>query len=198
MADLALYTAQTNRARFGIRRENFIQSIELHRIAYAGAGAVGFHQAYFAGGIVQLFKRFFYGNFLPFRVRRGNTFAFPVGRSTNSADNGIHFIAVFHRITQAFQNNSTGTFGHDKAVRFGIKRTRTFFRQSTDFAELNISRRRHHLVHTAHDGHIKITFAQAVYGLVHRGQRSGTSGVYGEVGAMHIKHIGQAAGNHVG
>ena len=54
------------------------------------------------------------------------------------------------------------------------------------------------MVHAAHNGHIKVAFAQAVDGLIHRSQRRGAGGVHRKVGAVHVKHIGYAAGNHVG
>ena len=102
MADLALDAAQTDGARFGVRAENIVERIELHRVPHAGAGAVRFNQAHIPRGIVQLFKGFFYGNFLALGVGGGNAFAFPVGRSAHGADHGVHFVAVFNRVGKAF------------------------------------------------------------------------------------------------
>ena len=54
------------------------------------------------------------------------------------------------------------------------------------------------MVYAADNGHIKISFAQAVDGLVHRRQRGGARGVYGKVGTVHVKHVGQAPGDDIG
>ena len=159
---------------------------------------MGFQKTHFAGGIVQLFKGFFHRQFLPFGVGGGDAFAFPIGRSSHRADDGVNSVSVFYRVGQAFQNHHAGAFRHNKSVGASVKRIRTRFRQSTDFAKFNVSGGRHHLVHTARYGHIKITHAQTVYGLVNSRQRGGAGSVYGKVGSVQIKHIGYAAGNNVG
>ena len=198
MADLALYTAQPNAAGFDIRTKKFSQRFQFHRIAHTGTGAVCFQQPNGFGRIVQLFKRFFHRQLLAFGVRRGNAFSFSVGRSTHSANNGINAVAVFNGVGQAFQNNHTSAFGHYKAVSTGIKRIGTRVGQSPNFAEFDIGRGRHHLIYTACNGHVKVTHAQPVDGLVNGSQRGGTGRVHREVGAVQVKHIGYAAGDYIG
>ena len=197
MADLALDAAQTDGARFGIRGKQFGQRTEFHGVPYAGAGAVRFNQAHGFGRVVQLFKGFFHRQFLPFRVRRGDAFAFAVGRGAHSADDGVNPVAVFYGVREAFQNHHTGAFGHYEAVGAGIKRIGTRFGQRPDFAEFNVSGRGHHLVHAAGDSHIKIAHAQAVDRLVNGRQRSSAGRVHRKVGAVQVKHVGYASGNYV-
>ena len=198
MADLAFDTAQPDTARGRVRAERFGQRGELHGIAHAGAGAVGFQQAHIRRRIIQLFKSFFHGNFLPLGVRRGNAFASAVGRGPDGADQRVDTVAVFYGVGKAFQNHHTGPFGHHKSVRARVKRIGAVRGQCADFAKLNVGRRRHHLVHTAGNSHIKIAQAQAVDGLVHRRKRSGTGRINGKVSAVFVKHIGHTPRNHVG
>ena len=198
MADLALYTSKPNGARFGIRGKQFRQSAKFGSITHAGTRTVRFKQANFTGSIVQLFKRFFHSQFLALGVRSGDTLAFTVGGSPYCADNGIYAVAIFYGVGQALQNNHTGTFGHYKAVGAGIKGIGAVLGQSTDFAELNIGRGRHHLVHPAGYGHIKVPHTQPVYGLVNSRQRGGASSIHRKVGTVQIKHVGYAARNNVG
>ena len=198
MADLALYAAQANGAGFYVRTEQFRQRAEFHGVAHAGTGTVRFNQAHGFGRVIQLFKGFFHRQFLTFGVGSGDAFAFPVGRSTDGADNGVNLVAGFYRIGQTFQNYHTGAFGHYEAVGTRIKRIGPRFGQSANFAELNVRRGRHHLVHTACNGHVKVTHAKPVYGLVNGRQRSGASSVHREVGAVQVKYVGDAAGDNVG
>ncbi len=104
--------------------EDILKGFHFGGVADLGGGAVGFHEIHFSRPVIHLRESVLNGVFLPFGVRGGDAFAFPVGGSAHGIYKGVYPVPVALGVGAALEYINRHGFRHYESVGPGIKGVR--------------------------------------------------------------------------
>ncbi len=134
---------------------------------------------------------------LPDGIRRGDTLALPVARTTDAANDCVDFVAGGFCVLEAFEQECCRAFAHHEAVGSLVVRARASGRKRPDFAEFREARRAHVAVDTAGQHRVIVALFESADRCADRCHRRGASRIGGEVWPVEVEHRSHASRDDV-